>query len=80
MLPFKMIITYIKGVSEVLKMRNRYTDFLINAPLYTKASIQRESITEFINMVKGKEKVSCFCPKCKCERVFKMDPLVAYSD
>lgn len=61
-------------------MRNRYTDFLLNASLYAKASIQKESITEFINMVSGKEKVSCFCPKCKCERVFKMEPLVAYSN
>lgn len=61
-------------------MSNRYTDFLLHTPLYTKASMQRESITEFINMVKGEEKVSCFCPKCKYERVFKMEPLIGYYD
>lgn len=55
-------------------MSNRYEQFLLGSGLYDEDIMDYEHEIEFIELISGKVKLDCYCPKCKAKRVFSIKP------
>ena len=55
-------------------MDNRYVELLLNDGLYDKKTITQETEEDWIKLLRGDIRISCYCPKCKDKRVFILDP------
>lgn len=61
-------------------MTNRYADFLQNSGLYDSIPVDKESISELITLIHGSCRIDVYCPSCRTQRVFRMNPIISFSD
>jgi len=54
---------------------NEFAIFLQNDGLYDKAEITKDNISDLMDLIAGKVRISLFCPECGELRVFSMEPI-----
>ena len=54
---------------------NEFAIFLQNDGLYDKAEITKDNISDLMDLIAGKVRISLFCPECRELRVFSMEPI-----
>ena len=59
-------------------MDNVFATFLQNSSLYDSKEINEDNISDLIDLLEGKVKISIYCKECKQERVFNMKPIKYY--
>lgn len=59
-------------------MPNRYEKFLLDSGLYDEDIMDYEHEAEFVELISGKVKLDCYCPKCNAKRVFSIMPVYYY--
>lgn len=59
-------------------MDNEFATFLQTSSLYDSKEICENNISDLIDLVEGKVKISVYCKGCKQERVFSMKPVEYY--
>lgn len=59
-------------------MNNVFATFLQTSSLYEYKEISKDNITDLIDLLEGKVRISVYCKECKQERVFNMKPVEYY--
>ena len=59
-------------------MENIFANFLQASGLYDSIAIEEENVSDLIELLKGKIKISAYCKECEQERVFTMKPIKYY--
>lgn len=59
---------------------NVFADFLLTHSLYDSMEINESNISNLISLLAGDVRMSVYCRKCKAERVFHMQPYMAYTE
>lgn len=55
-------------------MVNQFEELLVQRGLYDRVPIDQESENDWLKMLRGDTRISCFCPECGEKRVFILDP------
>ena len=57
-------------------VENVFSEFLQKKGLYDEIEINKDNIHNLIDLIAGKIKIESFCPCCKTDRVFEMQPIL----